>query len=130
MCQFPLTGLMSLCGKATRNFSQSWRSSLLSACTTRTMGPSLCNSTLPTTFLLCYARTQPWYQPTCVHTWASVGSTSYARGGLGCWLLAVDCWLLAVGWPLFRPRTPSPAASPESSVVLFLKKFVLSHGRI
>lgn len=41
MCQFAVTGLMSLFGKATRNFSQSRRSSLLTVCTTRTMGPSV-----------------------------------------------------------------------------------------
>lgn len=44
-----------------------------------------------------------------------LGPTSLARGGL-------RCWPLAAGWPCCRPRTPYPAALPESSAVaLFLR---------
>lgn len=41
MCQFVVTRLISLSGKATCNFSQSRWSSLLTVCTTRTMVPSV-----------------------------------------------------------------------------------------
>lgn len=97
MCHFAGTGL-SLCSKATRNFSQSRRSSLLKVCTTRTMGPS-CNGPL-----FDYSSALP-YTKSDISLGTSrlantrghlLGSTSHARGGLGCWLLAVGSCLASL----------------------------------
>lgn len=120
MCQFAVTGLIRA-GLVRPPVTSHNPSGALSYAR---VGPRarLCNGALRQLCCSAMLGLQPWYQPTLEHTWESVGAH------LTCpWRTA----LLAAGWPCCRPRTPYPAALPESSAVaLFLRRFLLSHGRI
>lgn len=84
MCQFAVPGLIrSLSGTATRNFSQSRRSSLL--CTTRTIGP-VCVTAAPSDYsALPYSDISFSISRLANTRRHLLGSTSKARGRLDCW---------------------------------------------
>lgn len=120
MCPLAVTGLIVFPRKATRNFSHPGGALSYSRVGVGPWAPSVCNDILRQLFSLAILQHQPGISRPSDTRGHKSGFTLDARGGLGCCLLP----------GLFVGRGGLARQLRQSPVVLFLKSFALSHGRI